>query len=226
MSLVLDRAAGNFLANAAVHNLTFSHRVTLRVLFALLHVSRLSHALTLSQVVFFSDGLEGPSVSHPRLVVNAGDDSHVAFTQSYLSQGGVCLANGLTRILLGRRANVVRCRGSDRNKGRMLNRIVEYNVNVCVHMRHDKKRSVFCVPLVATGPKRLFFFLSLAQRPPRVEARRVVSFSLLCASLCSAARAGCVVFRHRQSPAGADFLLCTCRTSLCSKIMVHDIVVL
>lgn len=47
-------------------------------------------------------------MSHPRLVVKAGSDSHVTFAQSYLSQGGVCLANGFTRILVGDRANVVR----------------------------------------------------------------------------------------------------------------------
>ncbi|CAM9734804.1 unnamed protein product, partial [Laminaria digitata] len=58
------------------------------------------------QVVFFSDGSEGPTVSHPRLVVKAGEDSHVKFTQGYLSQGGVCLANGYTRVLVGDRANV------------------------------------------------------------------------------------------------------------------------
>lgn len=59
-------------------------------------------------MVFFSDGSDGPTVSHPRMVVKAGSDSHVQFTQSYLSQGGVCLANGFTRVLLGERANVVR----------------------------------------------------------------------------------------------------------------------
>lgn len=58
------------------------------------------------QVVFFSDGSEGPTVSHPRLVVKAGEDSHVKLTQGYLSQGGVCLANGYTRVLVGDRANV------------------------------------------------------------------------------------------------------------------------
>lgn len=59
------------------------------------------------EVIFFSDGLEAPTVSHPRLVVKAGDDSHVKFVQNYLSQGGVCLANGLTRITVGVRADVV-----------------------------------------------------------------------------------------------------------------------
>lgn len=47
-------------------------------------------------------------MSHPRLVVKVGADSHLTFTQSYLSQGGVCLANGFTRIEVGDRATVVR----------------------------------------------------------------------------------------------------------------------
>lgn len=46
-------------------------------------------------------------MSHPRLVVKAGADAHVTFTQSYLSRGGVCLANGFTRVLVGDRATVV-----------------------------------------------------------------------------------------------------------------------
>ncbi|CAM9749930.1 unnamed protein product [Pylaiella littoralis] len=58
------------------------------------------------QVVFFSEGAEGPTVSHPRLVVKAGADSKLTFTQNYLSQGGVCLANGFTRVLVGDRATV------------------------------------------------------------------------------------------------------------------------
>ena len=69
------------------------------------------------QVVFFSDGSEGPTVSHPRLVVKAGEDSHVKFTQGYLSQGGVCLANGYTRVLVGDRANVVSRRESRSKRG-------------------------------------------------------------------------------------------------------------
>lgn len=61
------------------------------------------------QVVFFSEGsAEEATVSHPRLVVKAGADSHLTFTQSYLSRGGVCLANGFTRVLVGDRATVVR----------------------------------------------------------------------------------------------------------------------
>lgn len=64
--------------------------------------------MRMPQVIFFSEGGEKPTVSHPRLVVKAGADSHVTFTESYLSQGGVCLANGFTRVELGHRATVVR----------------------------------------------------------------------------------------------------------------------
>ena len=60
------------------------------------------------QVIFFSEGADEPTVSHPRLVVKAGADAHVTLTQSYLSQGGVCLANGFTRVEVGDRATVVR----------------------------------------------------------------------------------------------------------------------
>ncbi|CAN0417012.1 unnamed protein product, partial [Hapterophycus canaliculatus] len=62
------------------------------------------------KVIFFSEGADEPTVSHPRLVVKVGADSHLTLTQSYLSQGGVCLANGFTRVLLGDRATVVRSR--------------------------------------------------------------------------------------------------------------------
>lgn len=60
------------------------------------------------QLIFLSNGAEDATVSYPRVVVKADDDSHLSFTQSYISRGGVCLANGLTRIILGERANVVR----------------------------------------------------------------------------------------------------------------------
>lgn len=66
----------------------------------------------LSQIIFVSDGSDTPTVCHPRVVVKVGADSHLSFTQGYISQGGVCLSNGFTRILLGNRANVVRSAGT------------------------------------------------------------------------------------------------------------------
>lgn len=73
---------------------------------------RIAHALHIPthilQVIFFSEGGEEPTVSHPRLVVRAGADAHLTLTQSYLSQGGVCLSNGFTRVEVGDRATVVR----------------------------------------------------------------------------------------------------------------------
>lgn len=66
------------------------------------------HETLVPQVLFFSEGAEGPTVSHPRLVVKIGADSHLTFTQSYLSKGGVCLANGFTRVEVGARSTVVR----------------------------------------------------------------------------------------------------------------------
>lgn len=60
-----------------------------------------------SQLLFLANGGKDASVSFPRVVVKAAEDSHLSFTQGYVSQGGVCLANGLTRILVGDRANVV-----------------------------------------------------------------------------------------------------------------------
>lgn len=69
----------------------------------LIHASWFSCA----KVIFFSDGMEVPTVNHPRMVVKLGNDAHLSLCHNHVSMGGVSLSNGLTRILVGQRANLV-----------------------------------------------------------------------------------------------------------------------
>lgn len=61
-----------------------------------------------AKVIFFSDGMEIPTVNHPRMMVTLGNDAHLSLCHNHVSMGGVCLSNGFTRILVGQRANLVR----------------------------------------------------------------------------------------------------------------------
>ncbi|CAM9905294.1 unnamed protein product [Ectocarpus sp. 4 AP-2014] len=133
------------------------------------------------QVIFFSEGEEGPTVSHPRLVVKAGADSHMTLTQSYLSRGGVCLANGFTRVLVGDRATVTHDYAEEMSASDRLVDTVSvdqttnstYSVNQVLSGAFDA-RANFQIDLLETGSHCNVFTAALTTNNQRQDVHSTI----------------------------------------------------
>eukprot|EP00752_Nemacystus_decipiens_P011214 g9965.t1 len=133
------------------------------------------------QVIFCSEGGEEPTVSHPRLVVKAGADSHLTLTQSYLSQGGVCLANGFTRVQVGDRATVTHDYAEEMSASDRLVDTVSvdqttnstYSVNQILSGAFDS-RSNFQIDLLETGSHCNVFTAALTTKNQRQDVHSTI----------------------------------------------------